>query len=122
MNPEHITPLDVQPELCKPLPNGGTCIACVWLHGDGREPRHSDDIYSCNGWILCGDCRYELRYGHKPPPPRLRGVRPAKSHQRRVTEEDYDQGSETLNRFRHVECGTELEYRILQDIDRSRGD
>ncbi len=50
---------DVRPELCLPM-SFGKCMCC------GEKKR--GDIYDCNGFVLCGDCRYLKR--HNKPPPR----------------------------------------------------
>ena len=72
-------------------------------------------VLAARGEILCGDCRYEKRHGERPrrerKPGEIKGVRNGRTP---TDSEDYG-GSETLGRFRHIECETLTEYKILSE-------
>jgi len=95
---------------CRPVQDGADCCKC-YTH-------RTSDIYDCNGWILCGDCRYELRHGY---PPHLR--KEGTPSNRPATEDELTQygggsgATHTLNRVRHQECRSSREFDLLCEIE-----
>ncbi len=111
---------DVQPENCYPLrykEEIGQCCMCVLAFDlSDSQTYHKDDVFNCNGWILCGDHRYELRNGR--PPARLpkwgrSGLRddPASG------EHGCSPAPHTLNRKRHQYCRDVVDFERLCEIE-----
>jgi len=90
----------------------GLCHDCGLYFGD--------DIYVYQDLILCGECRYWARHNKRPP------REPTTPELADVIGGDHKYhggfGSETINRFRHVEAISERHVRILQDMEQDRGD
>jgi hypothetical protein len=82
----------------------GTCDRC------GTETKH--DIYQCGPATLCGECRYWLRHGRRPP----RSPRCAPTSGP-TDERDEFRGSHTVGRFRHTEIYSMTHYKTLAAIE-----
>ena len=99
---------DVSPLRCTPAKARRECAKC-W------EERGPDDVYNCNGFFLCGDCRYRIRHGKEPPhdgvPPRAT-ANPDDDDEARSLH-----GTMTHNLSRHVYCVSETHYRTLKEIE-----
>lgn len=123
----NMTPEDAAPENCSPVRcSEGEVAICVMCVADGMDEwnaKYTQDIYICNGWTLCGDCRYRLRHGHEPPHKAHYGS----SDICWYDDESYQHGGaspapHTLHRWQRTEITGAAHLRALLNCERDRGD